>query len=249
VVARVTRRVILKRLPTVSTVPDHIALLLARTASYGIVFIAVVYALSLVGIDMGPVFILILLFLVIAFFSLKPLLENFAAGIILQTRSPFEIGDEILSGEWSGRLVDINARATVIVTPDGKHVRLPNTTVLSGTLVNLTREGARRSEVVVGVPYGSDLASARTVIEEAVSQVDGVLPDPPVHAGLLEFDDSAITFEIRFWHTPYELERFRVRDGVIEAVDVALKANGIVVPFPQQDVWLKPEPTKPERDL
>jgi small conductance mechanosensitive channel len=237
--AKLVRRVVLRWLPEVDGVPEQVSLTLSRMAGYSVIVIGVVYAASWVGVDTGPIFLLILLIGVVAFFSMKPLLENFAAGLILQTRSPFDIGDEITLDDITGTLIEIDSRTVQIVTPDGIQVRLLNTAVVGGTLVNKTREGARRTTVTVGVAYGTDLGRARSVLRSAVTSVADVLPTPEPEIHLVAFGASSIEFELRYWHESSIADELAATDRVIESVDLALKAASIVIAFPQRDVWLR----------
>jgi small conductance mechanosensitive channel len=239
--AKLVRRTVLRWLPEVDGVPEQVSLTLSRIAGYSVIVIGVVYAASWVGVDTGPIFLLILLLGIVAFFSMKPLLENFAAGLILQTRSPFDIGDEITLDDFTGTVVEIDSRTVLIVTPDGIQVRLLNTDVVGGTLVNNTREGARRTTVTVGVAYGTDLGRTRGVLRSAVESVADVLPTPAPEIHLVAFGSSSIDFELRFWHAPSIGDELVTTDGVIESVDLALKAASIVIAFPQRDVWLRSE--------
>ncbi|KAA3640982.1 MAG: hypothetical protein DWP92_02030, partial [Armatimonadetes bacterium] len=139
----------------------------------------------------------------------------------------------------------------VLVSPDGRNIRIPNTDVISNTVVNMTREGHLRSSARVGVAYGSDLASVRTLLLTAAANVTGVMTDPAPTAGVIEFDDSAVVFEIRFWHIPTAAASFTVTAAMYEAIDSALSANGIVIPFPQRDVWVRAPaaPATPETEI
>ncbi len=241
IIARIVRRLVLRWLPEVDGVPEQVSLTLSRMAGYGVIVIGVVYAASWVGVDTGPIFLLILLVGVVAFFSMKPLLENFAAGLILQTRTPFDIGDEIVLDGYAGTVVEVDSRTVLILTPDGVQVRLLNVDVIGGTLINTTREGARRTTVPVGVAYGTDLGRAREVLGGAVTSVEGVLDSPYPDIHLVRFGESSIDFELRFWHVPSIGDELATTDAVVESVDLALKAAAIVISFPQRDVWFRSE--------
>ena len=238
-IARFTRKFVLRWLPEVDGVPEQVSLTLSRIAGYAVIVIGVVYAASWVGVDTGPIFLVILLIAVVTFFSMKPLLENFAAGLILQTRSPFDIGDEITLDGYTGEVIEIDSRTVLLLTPDGVQVRLLNVDVIGGTLVNTTREGTRRTTVPVGVAYGTDLGNAREVLRTAVTSVDFVLSSPPPEIHLARFGESSIDFELRFWHAPSIAEELATTDAVVESVDLALKAASIVIAFPQRDVWMR----------
>ncbi|HYJ24876.1 MAG TPA: mechanosensitive ion channel domain-containing protein [Acidimicrobiia bacterium] len=86
---------------------------------------------------------------VILALALRGIAENFAAGIVLQTRRPIEVGDEVDSLDYVGDVIEMNGRAVIIETFDGRRVHLPNSEVLSNPLVKHTDRGARRSDVEV----------------------------------------------------------------------------------------------------
>lgn len=247
-IAKFVRRLVLRWLPEVDGVPEQVSLTLSRIAGYAVIVVGVVYAASWVGVDTGPIFLVILLIAVVTFFSMKPLLENFAAGLILQTRSPFDIGDEISLDGYVGEVIEVDSRTVLILTPDGVQVRLLNVDVIGGTLVNTTREGARRTTVPVGVAYGTDLANAREVLRVAVTSVDTVLPSPPPEIHLARFGESSIDFELRFWHAPSIADELATTDVVVESIDLALKSASIVISFPQRDVWMRAEQPPPTPD-
>jgi small-conductance mechanosensitive channel len=249
IVARIVRKLVLRWLPEVDGVPEQVSLTLSRMAGYGVIVIGVVYAASWVGVDTGPIFLLILLIGVVAFFSMKPMLENFAAGLILQTRTPFDIDDEIVLDGYAGRVVEVDSRTVLILTPDGIQVRLLNVDVIGGTLINTTREGSRRTTAAVGVAYGTDLGHAREILRTAVTSVDGVFASPAPEIHLVRFGESSIDFELRFWHAPSIADELATTDAVVESVDLGLKSASIVIAFPQRDVWMRAErpPSAPDQ--
>ena len=246
--ARIVRRGLrgyLKRWPEL---PVYITNYAARAAGWLIMFVAVVYALSLLGFDMAPVVIGMLIVIVVVVLSGRSLLEDFGASVILQTRAPFRVGDQISTLDHLGTVEKLTARAVEILTLDGERVYLPNSTVLNNPIVNYTQHGARRTVDEVGVRYGTDLDRAQHVLLDAISAVPGVLADPPPEVLAVEFDDSSIDFEVLYWHAPEILEGLRVRDGVTRAVDRALKETGIVIAFPQRTLWWGNDQTPADDD-
>jgi len=235
--ARLVRRGLRKYLERWPDLPVYITNYATRAAGWLIIFVAVVYALSLLGFDMAPVVIGVLIVIVVVVLSGRSLLEDFGASVILQTRAPFRVGDQISTLDHLGKVEKLTARAVEILTLDGERVYLPNSTVLNNPIVNYTQHGARRTVDEVGVRYGTDLDRAQHVLLDAISAVPGVLADPPPEVLAEEFDDSSIDFEVHYWHAPEILEGLRVRDEVTRAVDRALKEAGIVIAFPQRTLW------------
>jgi small conductance mechanosensitive channel len=191
----------------------------------------------IVGFQLGPMFLIITLVGVVVFLSGRGLLENFGAGIVLQTESPFRIGEIVEVDGEKGTVSDITGRATVLDTPDGRRIRIPNSQVLGAAIVNYSERAALRSDVVVGVEYGTDLARAREAIVDAVSGLEGVMEHPPPEALVIEFGESSVDFSVRCWHEPSVNIDDRLTDRVARAVAQRFESEGLVIAFPQVVVW------------
>lgn len=199
--------------------------------------LGVVAALMIVGFQLGPMFLIITLVGVVVFLSGRGLLENFGAGIVLQTESPFRIGEIVEVDGEKGTVRDITARATVLDTPDGRRIRIPNSQVLGTPIVNLSERAALRSDMVVGVEYGTDLAIAQEAIVDAVSGLEGVMEQPPPEALVVEFGESSVDFSVRCWHEPMVNIDGRLTDRVARAIAQRFESEGLVIAFPQVVVW------------
>jgi small-conductance mechanosensitive channel len=235
--ARIVRRGLRRYLKRWPELPVYITNYAARAAGWLIMFVAIVYALSLLGFDMAPVVIGMLIVIVVVILSGRSMLEDFGAGVILQTRAPFRAGDQISTLEHLGTVEKLTARAVEILTLDGERVYVPNNTVLNNPIVNYTEHGARRTVEEVGVRYGTDLDRAQRVLLDAIASVSRVLEDPAPEVLAEEFDDSSIDFEVHYWHDPEILAGLRVRDEVTRAINRSLKEAGIVIAFPQRTLW------------
>ncbi len=222
------------------TQPD-VALFLGRLAGWFVAALGFVAALMIIGIQLGPIFLLLGVIAVILFLSVRNLLENFGAGVVLQAENPFHLGDLVELEGRCGTVHDITGRVTVIDTYDGRRIRIPNTQVLGSVIVNLSERGAVAAEIPIGLEYGTDLDEARRVLLELLTTTDGVLENPPPEAQATGFDESSIGIVLRYWHEPNIGTGHRVMDEVTRAVDVTLAAAGIRVAFPQLVV----RPTEP----
>jgi small conductance mechanosensitive channel len=242
ILAGFTRRLIRRRVDAWEQAPDYVAPVAARFASWTVIVVGVVVAVDFLGVDLNNLLVFFLIATVILAFAAKDMLRNMAAASVLQTRGPFHVGDQIRFGDYEGTVDEINARVTVFTTVDGERVFEPNIDILDGTLVNLTSQGGRRSSLGISVAYGSDLRSAQRIMESAMRSLD-VVPDEPLPRALVaEFGDSAIEFELRFWHGPRILEAKEARSAVAIAVREALDEHGIVLAFPQRVLSLS-DPT------
>jgi small-conductance mechanosensitive channel len=236
-VATLLRRLIvllLRRSTFRESVADR---LIGRVVYVVTVLVALIYALGVLGVRVAPLLGALGIGGIAVALALQPTIQNLFSGAVLHAQRPIRLGDEVITADVQGRVVDITSRAVVILTNSGETVFIPNSVVLDREIVNLVRHGMRRSIVTVGVAYDSDLGHAREVLHDAVTGVPGVLADPAPQVFAGEFAESSVQFDVLVWHEPHEADRRAVRDAVIESVHVALRSAGITIPFPQRTIW------------
>lgn len=213
--------------------------LLGRLVGYLVVAIGLVYALDTLGIAAGPAIGALGIVGIALAFALQDLLENFVAGVLIQLRRPFTTGQEVVLADTEGTVAEIDARVVVLDTPDGEQVRIPSLQVVKNPIVNHTARGLRRSEIVVGVAYESDLRRCQQVLLDTVAGADGVDNSRDVEALVSEFGDSSINFTVRFWHEPSIRSAWHTRSAVGLAIHRAFEREGIEIPFPQRVVTMQ----------
>ena len=245
VVARYVRRWLRKRLTAYDGVDKNAGSIVSRLAGWAVVLVGVILALSILGVDMVPVTVILLLIAGFLFLSARSLIENWGAGLILQARGPYRIGDRIESDGYVGWVEQTNLRSVVIREGNGRIVHIPNADVLNNPLVNRTgHEGRRRSEIEFSVAYDTDLPLSMQTLTQAASSVDGVQAEPAPTAWITSLDDSTVVLELRFWHD--HAERHRVRSDVAEEGLKRLRAAGVDLPVPIQEVLLSGSLDLPE---
>ena len=196
--------------------------------------VALVYALGVIGVRLGPLVGALGIGGLALAFAGQNILANFLASIILQLRHPFRRGDQVSVAGCEGTVQDVNFRTVVLRTYDGERVLVPCAQVLSTPIVNYTTLGRRRTTVGVSVAYDTDLDRALAVLGDAMGQVDGVAARPAPEVWVESFADSGISLALRFWHAPDVATMWRVRSEVAVAAKRALDAAAIEIPFPQR---------------
>lgn len=213
-----------------------VAKLLGRLAAALVFVVGFVYALQRVGVSVAPLLGLVGLLGLALAFAFQDILENFIAGVLMSLRRPFNQGDEVEAGGYTGRVEDIQLRALTLRTFDGERVYIPNSTVWQNPIVNNTELGSRRTTLDVGVAYDADLEEAARLIVEAVAAEDGVMDEPAPECFWHEFGGSSINAAVRFWHEPSVATMWKTRSRVAVAVKRALDDAGVEIPFPQRVV-------------
>jgi len=208
--------------------------LLAKAVCWAAVAAGLFWSLSVLGVRLGPLFGALGIGGLAIAFAAQSILANFLASIILQTRRPFRRGDQVTTNDCEGVVEEVNFRTVRLRTYAGERVLVPCAEVLAQPITNHTTLGRRRTTLEVGVGYDADLEEARRLLLAATEEADGVLDKPAAEVWVKEFDESAVTMAIRFWHAPDQATMWRVRSHVAVAVKAALDGAGIAIPFPQR---------------
>lgn len=237
VLGQIAKRALRRVFRDIEGMPMMAGDIIARIVGYVILLIGFVIALEALGFSLGPLGSLVVVLVIALVLAAKPLLQDLGAGLILQIRRPFVVGDQVVISEQRGRVEEVSARTVRIITPDGQRVHLPNRTVLDGSITNLVSEGRRMTSFVAGVDYTTDLDRAREVVVEAIGTTSMAEADPPPAAFVEEFADSTINIACRFWHGPEIENEWAARDEAMRAVKRAFDANGITIAFPQRVHW------------
>ena len=218
----------------------HLGQVLGRILSVIIIGVGIIYALDVVGVRIGPLVGALGIGGVALAFAAQDVLANLIAGVLIGIRRPIKFGEQIGTGEYEGTVEDVNLRTVEIRTYDGNTVLIPNQEVLRNPIINYTRTPYRRTELVVGLAYSTDLRRAQQVLVDAATSAPGVRPDPPPEAWVFEFGESSINIAVRYWHAADIASVWRVRSAVAMAVKEALDEAGMTIPFPQRTLWFGP---------
>ncbi|MEM1149511.1 MAG: mechanosensitive ion channel domain-containing protein [Pseudomonadota bacterium] len=172
-------------------------------------------------------------------FGLQEIVANFISGVIILFERPVRVGDFVTIGELEGTVSNIAIRATTITDFDNREVLLPNKSIITENVTNWTlRDSVLRIIIPIGVAYGSDVNRVRDLLMEVAEANEDVLDAPVPRVFFMEHGDSSLDFEVRvFISNPRK--RFRVRDEINTAINQALTAEKIEIPFPQRDLHVR----------
>lgn len=164
--------------------------------------------------------------------------NNFLSGIILLIERPVKIGDFVSVGEIYGRVEDIGMRATKVNSVYNQHLIVPNSKLLEGNVKNLTHNSRRiKSEIKVGVRYGSDVELVKKILIESAKENMATLKSREPMVLFENFGDSSLEFSLLFDIKLNNLIDQRAVNGIIrETIDSKFKENKVIIAFPQRDV-------------
>lgn len=174
-------------------------------------------------------------------FGSQNVVNNFLSGLILLIERPVRVGDAIQIDDLTGVVRAIGARSTRLVAGENVEIVVPNSTLLQNPVKNWTLSSDEvRSDIAVGVAYGSPVERVRELLLRAAEEHQGVLDTPTPEVLFEDFGDNALTFRLYVWikmRRPFD--RLRVQSDLRFAVDRLFKESDIVIAFPQRDVHLE----------
>lgn len=211
---------------------------LGNVANIGLLILVIIAALGKLGIPTTSVTALIGGAGLAVALSLKDQLSNFAAGALIILFRPFKVGDFIRVNGFEGIVREIKMVQTSLSTPDNEEVVLPNSMVMSNSIVNRSSLSLCRAQVVVGVDYACDLKVAKAAVLRAATEHPLCVQtkERPAVVYITNLGDSAIEITLWAWTQEENLGPFRF--ALNEQVVENLREANINIPFPQCDVHL-----------
>jgi small-conductance mechanosensitive channel len=238
-VARVVRVVLAEDVLPRMSLPRGVDNSISTLSYYALILLGLLAALAVVGFRISELAFIFGALGVGIGFGLQSVVNNFVSGLILMFERPVQPGDVVEVTGTSGVVSEIGIRATTIKTFEGAEVVVPNGTLLSDKLVNWTlSDRSRRIELPVGVAYGSDPRRVIELLQAVVRATPGLLERPEPAVFFMGFGASSLDFSIRGWTSDFDNWVGIRSDLSVRAYD-ALRAAGIEIPFPQQDLHLR----------
>jgi len=177
-------------------------------------------------------------------FAAKDTLANLFSGIFILTDAPYKIGDYInLDTGERGQVTHIGLRSTRLLTRDDVEVTIPNAVMANAKIVNETGGPweKERIRIKVGVAYGSDVDRLKEILQEIAERHPDTCTDPAPRVRFRSFGDFSLDFELLCWITEPKM-RGRVIDALNTEIYKRLGQEGIEIPYPKRDVYIKEMP-------
>jgi len=164
-------------------------------------------------------------------FAVRDTVENYIASVLLSFRQPFRPRDVVKIDGHDGYVIALTSRATILLTFDGNHVRIPNATVFKGTIINYSLNPERRFSFELGVET-DDLQAAVEIGLNEIKKLSFVLDDPAADGWVSDIGDSSMILWFGGWIDQTETSLSKARAEAIRKVKLAFEAEGIGLPEP-----------------
>ena len=214
----------------------------AKATRAFMLFLGLMLGLSAVGIDLTALSVLGGAMGVGIGFGLQKLAASYISGFLVLAERSLRIGDLVRVGGFEGSIADIRTRYTVIRATNGSEALVPNETLMTSTVENLSFSDSRLNQsTTITVGYDSDAAQVQRLLEQAALQCSRVLRQPAPAALLNNFGADGLEFTLSYWlGDPENGGLGGVRSQVNLAILDALRGAGVDIPYPQRVLHINP---------
>ncbi len=181
-------------------------------------------------------------------FAVRDTVENFIASIMLSIRQPFRPNDTVEIEGDTGKVIRLTSRATILLSFDGNHIRIPNATVFKSRIVNFSRNAERRFTFALSVASDADLDQARHMAEDTLNALPFVLDSPEVSVWIQSVDDFWVTLNMAAWINQNDTSIVLARSEAIRLTQAAFDAAGIAAPLPSYRIENLPGAPTPTQE-
>ena len=233
-------RLLAGRLARLPSLTPSIQVLTTNLLNFLFITVAVVAALSTLGIDLTAFAVFSGAVGVGVGFGLQKIVSNLVSGIIILLDRSVKPGDVIAIGSTYGWINSLNARYVSVITRDGTEHLIPNEELITQRVENWSHsDNLVRLRAPAGISYKSDPRKAIDLCIEAAKEVPRVLAEPKPVCLVTGFGDSSVDLELRFWINDPPNGIGNVVSQVYLLVWDKFHAHGIEIPFPQRDLHFK----------
>jgi small conductance mechanosensitive channel len=236
IIARLVRNLFARGLKRISNLSKLMQDFLLKAVFWLAFAIGLLVVLSMAGINITPLFAVLGGASFILAFAMQETLGNLAAGLMIMINKPFDVGDLVDTNGILGEVEAVSIVSTTVRTLDNQVVILPNSVVWGSIITNVTVSPVRRVDMVFGIGYGDDIATAMNVLQRIVDEHPLILEDPKPNIQVHELADSSVNFICRPWT---ETDNYwTVYWDLTRQAKENFDAAGVSIPFPQRDVHL-----------
>jgi potassium efflux system protein len=175
--------------------------------------------------------------------GMQTIANNFVSGLLLLIERPLRSGDIVKIGANEGEISRIGIRSLTVRTFDNLEVIIPNSEVINNAFTNWTHnDKVVRTVLMIGASYDADPHQVKAILERILNKNKTVLREPTPLVLLWEFGHSSVDFRIQYFIDMGKDSLLKTRADILLAVWDAFKQEGVGIPYPQRDLYIKEIP-------
>ncbi len=205
--------------------------------AYIIIFI-ILFKRFYPNVDLGALFTTSAIFGVIIGLALQDTLGNLFSGISLQADKPFQVGDVITVGQFTGVVESVTWRGIKLRTFQNHIVLISNSSAGKEAIEVCPRENLNARLVFFNTLYTDSPAKTIHVVREAVREADNVSPKIRPIVRIKNFNDSSVDYEVKYWLEDYS--KFNDTDALVrQRIWYAFRRAGLNFAFPTRTLLVE----------
>ena len=169
-------------------------------------------------------------------FAFRDIAENYLASILISLNRPFSVGDLIELEGNKGFVRRVTTRGTLLLTVDGNHIQIPNSTVYKSIVTNFSSSPRIRDNFEIGIGYDDSVSQAQRIIYDTLSHHDSVLDDPEPLVLVDSLGAATVNLKILFWLDGERFDAASVSSALMRQTKAALTEARISMPDEAREV-------------
>lgn len=243
-------RFIENRLMNSERIDLNLRIVFSKIIKTVMIFLSVLIALPLVGIDLTVLSVFSGALGVGIGFGLQKVASNYISGFIILGDRSVRPGDRLTVNNFTGYVTKITSRFVVLKSASGTEALIPNETFVTSTVINESyTEKSLWQGIDIQVAYKTDLNKAMAILEAAAAAQERIQTDPAPKAFLVNFGDNGVDLRLGFWVKDPENGFTGLFSDILMDIWQQFNENGIEFPYPQRDVRIIHEATATKTDI
>jgi len=215
----------------------NLRVVLSKLIRVSLALIALLLALSAVGIDITLLSVFGGALGVGLGFGLQKIASNYVSGFIILLDESVHMGDVITVDGHYGVISILRARYMVLRKLDGTEVVIPNEVLITNAVINHSfTDRKARVQMPVQVSYESPLELAMQLMQKAADNHPRVLIEPAPSVLIKGFGESGIDLGLTIWIPDPEEGSAALQSAIYLEIWRAFQQHGISIPYPQREV-------------
>ena len=209
--------------------------LIIKILYYAMTIIVLITALPMLGFKLSGLLVAGGILGIALGFASQSIVSNLLSGIFLLIERPISIGNPVNIDGTIGIVEDIQIISTTLRTFDCLYLRMPNQKVFTANITNFEANIARRFKDVIGIRYKDDADKATNIIHSVIEKEPMALKNPEPVVFVSGLGDNSVNLTAKIW-APVS-EWYSLYTKLLWKIKIALKIDGIEIPFPQRVIW------------